>query len=333
MGGNALKKFGVSRVNSSELAMVVEIVGGFLNDLEIFWAVPAAILSKKDHGDLDIIVVNTSREEVRALMKTFDSITNGPVDSVAWPMSDGRQLQIDFIYVNAVHFEYAINYFCFNDLGNLVGRFAHKMGLKHGHDGLTYIIRDGDTVVGEIVLTTDFKRAMEFLGFDHSRYLEGFDTLQEIYEYVAHHPKFSPKMFDLNERNHTARMRDRKRPTYTGFLDWINKNIGYLGDYSWPLDKSVWLSTIFTEFPEHQTTYDALWDAHNAKVSAKAKFNGVMVGQLTGLKEKPLGRLIQAFKEAHPDWVAYVNNTEQNVIDQEVVSLYNHLFGDKNERN
>lgn len=332
MGGNALKEFGVSRVTTEELHMAIDgLRKKVFNVTKAVWAIPASIKNKETHGDLDVVVVDSYRESIRELLKDLDSKKNGPVDSVAWPFSPGKSLQVDFIYIPKEEFEYAVNYFCFNDLGNLCGRFAHKMGLKHGHDGLKYIVRDGvQTVLGEIVLTRDFARALTFLGFDYERYLQGFDTLEEIYRYVSDHPKFSPKMFDLAERNHTARVRDRKRPTYTGFLSWIEDNRMFLGDYLWPEDKSAWLPTIFKEFPEAKVQYDAMWGAYRDKEKARTKFNGVMVGQLTGLREKPLGRLIQAFKEAHPDWVEYVNSLDQDEVDREVFRLYDSIFGDKN---
>lgn len=328
MGGNALKHLGVERVDTKTLKRAINQIAEAFYAHGIVWAVPASIESKETHGDLDIIVVGKFRDKVREIVKELDSLKNGPVDSVAWPYSQDKLLQVDFIFIPEEEYEYAVNYFCFNDLGNLVGRFAHKMGLKHGHDGLTLVVRDKDTVLGEIILTRDFKTALEFIGFSHDRYLEGFKTLDEIYTYVSNHPKFSPRMFDLLERNHTARMRDKKRPTYTGFLQWIEKNRRYLGDYDWPVDKSSWFPHIFSAFPDKQIEFILLWDAHRAKETAKTKFNGVMVSQLTGLSEKPLGRLIQSFKEVHPEWVAYVNSTSQEQIDKEVLRLYHDIFGE-----
>jgi hypothetical protein len=327
MGGNAMKSFGTIRINEGELSRISLDISEKLNAVGALWGIPPHICEKKSHGDIDVLVSDVFRKEVAAIVSGMHSKPNGPVVSAAWPFDGGKLVQVDFIFVKPDEYEYAFEYFSYNDIHNLIGRTAHKMGLKHGHDGLKYIVRDGvQTVLGEIVLTRDFAQAMKFLGFSHERYLKGFHTLEEIYHYVSDHPKFSPKMFDLNERNHIARMRDRKRPTYTGFLSWIEKNRRYLGDYDWPTDKDVWLQSIFAEFPESKTTYDSLWNAHKAKESAKMKFNGVMVGQLTGLREKPLGRLIQAFKEAHPDWVAYVNASEQRDIDSEVMTMYNDIF-------
>lgn len=332
MGGNALKEFGVSRVTTKELNMTVDGLRKEVFDVtKAVWAIPESIKNKETHGDLDVIVVDSYRESIGKLLKDLYSKKNGPVDSVAWPFSPEKSVQVDFIFIPKEEFEYAVEYFSYNDIHNLIGRFAHRMNLKHGHAGLKYIVRDGvQTVLGEIVLTRDFERALTFIGFDYERYLQGFNTLEEIYQYVSDHPKFSPRMFDLAERNHTARVRGRKRPTHTGFLKWIEDNRMYLGDYLWPEDKDSWLPAIFKEFPEAKVQYDALWDAYRDKEKARTKFNGVMVGQLTGLREKQLGRLIQAFKEAHPDWVEYVNSLDQIEVDREVFRLYDLIFGDKN---
>lgn len=40
------------------------------------------------------------------------------------------------------HFNTSLEYLNWNDLGNLIGRIAHKFGLKYGHKGLLYIIKN-----------------------------------------------------------------------------------------------------------------------------------------------------------------------------------------------
>lgn len=333
MGGNALKAYGVGRVSTDTLDDTKKYFSTLMCKHGIQHYFPESIGSKKDHGDLDIIVVSNERQACRDLFGSAVGFqSNGPVDSFAFQTPEAL-LQIDLIFMNPANIDYSYNYFCFNDLGNLVGRFAHKYGLKHGHDGLTMVLRDDTEVIGNITLTTDFKTAMDFLGFSHDTYLKGFDSHEQLYQYVSDHERFSPRMFDLNERNHTARVRDKKRPTYTGFLEWIDKNRGYLADYNWPLDKSVWLRTIFDTFPSAETEHARIWEEHNKRVQAKLRFNGEIVSELTGLTGKELGMLIRNFKALYPDWVEFVLEKTDKEVKEEVMNVFEWMESKKGEQN
>lgn len=326
MGGNLLRPYGAERLSNENFAQVKENISLQLDDENIVHAVAPYIGEKNSHGDLDIIIRSDFRERCRALFedqKPF--ISNGDVDSFAFRLKSGALFQIDMIFMSPEHFDFSVKYFSYNDLGNLYGRFAHKMGIKFGHDGLKMPLRDGTDLFATLVLTTDFRAAVEFLGFSYERFEAGFDTFESLYKYVSDHPRFSPRMFDLAERNHTARVRDKKRPTYTGFTTWIDKNRGYLDDFNWPENKEVWKKEIFAAFPEAKVKHDRLWKEHYRKVAAKEKINGNHVMELTGLSGKSLGKLIQNFKNTHPDWVEYVLVTEQEDLDREFLRMTTEL--------
>lgn len=187
--------------------------------------------AKDSFGDLDIVASKNSKSN-EAIQAVFEALSathisrNSDVISYRVPVEDNTKwfgstsfFQVDLIFIDEEDLEFAKNYFAFNDLGNLIGRIAHAMGFKFGHEGLWYVVRKGTHVLENIKVSSNFGASLTFLGFDAERYLEGFETAEDIYRYVADSAFFNPDIFLLHNRNHAARTRDSKRKTYTGFLE------------------------------------------------------------------------------------------------------------------
>jgi hypothetical protein len=293
--------------------------------------------AKADHGDLDVLVTAPGYDPFQAAkaLDAVEVVRNGPVTSVGVLVptpakADGEAaesclFQVDLIAIDAPSFDYASRYFAFNDLGNLIGRTAHRMGLAHRHDGLWYYVREGDYKFREIVLTRNYAEALWFLGYDAQRFNEGFETLQDIFEYVAGSSFFSRDIFLLENRNARARVRDRKRPTYMAFLQYCEAHPELPG-FDYPESKSAWLPRIVKHFAHFQREYDqALADLEERR-TVKVKFNGEWVSQLTGLQGKELGELMRRFKEsfespqAQRDFVLRSSDSELEARVQQLTS-------------
>lgn len=254
--------------------------------------------NKRDHGDLDILITsdNLPSDWVNELKEGFNSkeiFKNGSVCSFEFD-----EIQVDIITISSKYFYFAYHYYAFNDLGNLIGRIAHRYGFKFGHKGLLYPFREGTHLYKELELTTDFKTAIEFLGFDSERYYKGFDDLEDIYQFVADSKYFKKDMFPLEHRSHRARVRDEKRGTYTGFLKWIQDNQPEDGEeFQDPLQSA------FEQFPVFDIDFIfTLFEIEEQKI-LKQKFNGDIVREITGLEGKELGKFMQHLKK--------VNNIER----------------------
>jgi hypothetical protein len=291
----------------------------------------AAYRQKPDFGDLDLLVESTlfehitSEQLVAALKPTYQGempwIKNGPVLSIGLPLEDGGCLQADLISTPTVSFDFTAGYFAWNDLGNLVGRVAHKMGLKFGHDGLWLPVRDGTHQFFEVLVTRDFRAALRFLGYDDASWQEGFDSLEQIYAFVAAGSRFNADLYPLENRNHTARVRDRKRPVYMGFLNWIDQQQD-LNAFQWNSDKSTYLNDIFAAFPASEADYQASLQALAKSQRDKARFNGRVVTDLTGLQGKDLGHFMGQFKNEH----ATMFENLESVSDDEIASAIKAAF-------
>jgi hypothetical protein len=300
MGGNALSVTAVRLTKSNFERVSTECVQ------RLQACMPGSRVSvipsyraKPDFGDCDILVSATGfdRDAAAAALDATEVVPNGPTTSMGVAVREGV-FQVDLIVADDAAFDYAFAYMSFNDLGNLIGRTAHRAGLAHKDNGLWYFVRDdGGYKFREICLTRDYDQALAFLGYDPARFHSGFDKLEEIFEYVAGSRFFNRDIFLLENRNAKARIRDRKRHTYMSFLRWCDERPN-LPAYQYPDDKAVWLPRIAAHFPHFEGEYQQALADRAAEHSSKERYNGEWVAGLTGLAGKALGALMKNVKDS-----------------------------------
>lgn len=314
MGGNALKKIHTSRINKEEFDQVCNTIKHHLDANNIMFDIMKSYSNKDSFGDVDVVIKNKlGTDQVSKLIQIFNPteyIKNGNVVSLDIPVAD-KLVQVDFISHSPEEYDFACNYYAFNDAGNIIGRIFHKMGLKFGHNGLWLPLRDGNNKFHNILVTLDHKEAMEFIGFDYSRYLEGFASLEDIFEYVSSNPRFNSEIYLFDNLNAVARIRDKKRKTYNSFLKWCSERT--FDNYAWNPDKTVYLDDIFLVFPHVKEEYEIAWKELETKKLAATMFNGNMVSELTGYTNKELGRFMAFLKKS--DWTQPKNLVELDVVE------------------
>lgn len=317
MGGNALKNTQTRRLNALEyhqtISAIEQDITNILGPRHRIAAIEA-YRTKPDFGDADILIESDNiradyKDEIARVFQSKDVYRNGNVTSF-----ERDNFQVDVIAIANENFDYAKAYFSFNDLGNLVGRIAHKMGLKHSFEGLKYPVRDGTNMFAEITLTKDMDRALTIMGYDPKRLHQGFEDMKEIFDYTVSTKYFNPDIYLLENRNAVSRVRDAKRKTYNEFLKWIDAPDGLITHdrarqewYAFPKEKSDWLPMLRKEFPAFSIELDESFDRLAKSRLAKELFNGDMVSSRTGLTGKPLGEFIQAIRAQHQNSQAFTN--------------------------
>lgn len=332
MGGNALKSFGSTRISPDTYHIFKPTFISILNQIlpESRIDVPTSYHNKPDFGDLDVVVENNARvhlsdHDIATILSDYYQepvpyIKNGPVTSFGLPTPEGM-FQVDLIYTPSSVFDYAVDYYSWNDVGNLVGRIAHKFGLKHGHDGLQMVVREDTNVLGIVPITLDYDGALEFLGFSSKVYRNGFSSIESIYEFVVEGKYFNPDVYALENRNHTARVRDRKRPTYTGFLKYCEA-LPPIPGFDFPADKSVWIPRIFEAFPSNRPMYDEMLYKRDRAKLAKVKLNGALVREWLGVENKQLGRVMVEIKTSIKDVTEWAIATPSEKIKDAVIEIW-----------
>lgn len=319
MGGNAIKN--VDRMDTEQFQFTQSLViSTLLNKTHALCKTIPFYHNKDSFGDIDIVVSNNDTENVIEVIKDDfelgdgDYVKNGNVFSFRAKVLQGLSFQVDLIFTPMEQLEIAQKYFAYNDLSNLLGRMTKKLGFKLGHNGLFYVERNGDHIITDECFSYNYYDALIYLELDVERYKQGFDTLEEVFEYVASSPYFNPDIYLLHNRNHISRTRDKKRKTYREFLEWCEKNKDSLTHYPYDRvdDYDGYGSTnntrieftkqLLEEFPALH--YKVLRNRANYTLNQAFKqyFNGRIVADYYNntlnipLEGKELGRIMSEFK-------------------------------------
>jgi uncharacterized protein YfkK (UPF0435 family) len=303
MGGKAiLSQVSAERINKEEYLSVVDRVSAFTKyfkdshgligdfaDLKTF-------SNKNDFGDLDYLIGFQDgfdrklfeMEFNRMCNDSYFPVVNGPVTSFAYEIEEDRFFQIDIFYINQDDFKICYDYHGNGDLGNFLGRIFHKLGLKFGHTGLSYIHRNETYVVGEINLSKDFSKILDFIGLDIED--ANFSSITDVYDFVMSSPFFDPQAYQWSDRNHDARVRDRKRPSYNSFLEYMK------GVESNPIAGKDYYMVAIRHFGKINEYY-ALLDKEAQRIASKVALSPSFIKEHSGKENKDLGDLIQLIKK------------------------------------
>jgi hypothetical protein len=321
MGGNLFKE--AERIPADLYEVIV--AGVHWNP----WAyIPASVDEKESFGDVDILVDASGPDQFAEVVNAFLAKEKvlAPIekDNQSWhALVDcaGVKCQFDFIkHFDSDTLNFAIGYFSYNDLGNLIGRIAHRQGFKFGHDGLWWTYRDGDLLVQDIKLTNDYDEATNFLGFGRVP-IEGFATFDEMFEWVRSCSRFEYSAFPLEHRNHRSRVRDAKRKTYNMFLDWLSTRYNLLDYHESDKDyQGRRLKEAFVRWPKARDEFQTAFNKHTEDQHFKTKFNGDIVREITGQEGKALGLVCQRMKQTlSRDWIL---KAPQADINQAIAALF-----------
>jgi hypothetical protein len=268
-----------------------------------------AYYSKESFGDMDIILNSKYLrvDYIETIVKVFklghgDWKKNGNLLSIKY-----NNFQIDLIVTPDEDYKTSIDYFAWNDLGNLVGRISHKFGIKYGHRGAYLVVRDGDMQLGEIEVSKSTRDIHEILGLNHDVWLDGFETMEDVYKWVINTPYFNPAIYDYDNRNHTSRTRDKKRVNYHGFIEWL-KTIPeesipkyqydtYIERGGYNIREPFFTDIICKRFPHVKDEYDKLIESYIQEMLFRNKFNGNLCREVIELDGKDLGYFMKYARE------------------------------------
>ena len=237
-----MQQYGVEKLTKEQYD---EVLSALTVTLPYKTAAIPSYRSKYSFGDCDLLTTATDEAFEESLSKDFILLgkkRNGSVTSYALKYGSFPPFQFDLIKAREDSYEFNYNYLSYNDLGNLIGRVAAAFGFKFAHNGL-YILawyshKGEERSVGRVkengktndhaeykmekLFISNFDEALEFLGFDSSRFAQGFDTIDDILDFVASSKYFCKDFFLFENRNHDQRKRDVKRPTYLRALEYFD---------------------------------------------------------------------------------------------------------------
>lgn len=265
-----------------------------------------ALREKASHGDLDIICGTHRFFNSTELIKRefgFKPHVNSNVTS--FPV-DGFQVDVTFCPIDKV--DSYVNYNSHGDTSNFLGRFFHKMGGHLGHSGLSFWIRqslydskldflENDNILEKYVLTTDWNIILSILGLNYDTWKSGFNTQQDVFEWVATSQYFNADIFKFESLNHINHIRNKKRPMYAAFVKYLETN-------SWRYNKHTfqrreyYLPMWAELFPDLKRAIRENGEKYKKQKEIAAKFNGHIVMEVLDISDgKLVGQYISAFKK------------------------------------
>jgi hypothetical protein len=233
------------------------------------------------------------------LFNPEEIVINGNVISFSYD-----KFQIDLIKAPKEKYIMYDFYLSYGDLGSIIGRITNYYGMKFGHAGLWMNLLENtidprfdinfQTIITKIELTNDPKEICEFFDFEYEFWEKGFNTKQEIIEFITKSKYFTPEIFA--NLNYDHRDRAKLRPFYKEFLSYINIDFDSIQKAS--LTKSEiginYQNESIKYFKKEKELEDIINQIKKNK-ERKDKFNGKHLIEL-GIEPKQINKIMTDFK-------------------------------------
>lgn len=245
MGGNALKHLNPTRLTSMEVLAIYWHVAAMANIAGFEVHLVPWVLDKQDHGDVDILVQEIDeksdhgRRYLATSLKPVEMKHNGPVVSVGYQFAPGRVAQVDLISVPRHAIRMARLYYAGSGIGMILGRVAAWHGLVLAWDNIRLRSNPELPWSRDIPLTPDPGLALGLLGYDPDAF-GAFRTEEDVWEYAMSSPMAQPWMFTSENTNSDNRSRDRGRPGFMRFQEWLKEKMPPLGPHGPYWQRATW---------------------------------------------------------------------------------------------
>lgn len=221
--------------------------------------VPERFKDKINFGDIDIVLSNNyydSKKIINILKSKFgDNITtkvNGPI--VHFLYKD--KYQVDFILSNEPVFTW---YYLSYSVGMILGIIYRHLGFSLTMEGVK-------TRHSDVVVTTDWDKAMRFIGFywfDEFHYNNKTPTEQEAFEQIWNIHFVSKKLFEDSLASCKHRKREADSKTFKRFFEYISQ-LPEKSQSDYPIDISKW-----SEYDKWDRAYNIFGSELMLKVEEK----------------------------------------------------------------
>jgi hypothetical protein len=277
----------VPRMSQDVYHKIAETTTSKLEMLFTRVTIPREAPGKLDYGDVDFLVQGIRSPDnpdiwskVEAQLGAAIHVSNGSSHSFGIPHPDisDAYVQVDVELApgndtsdGAELFEWTRWMKGDSDLTQIIGICHRSIGLTCNDRGLHVRVEEIEPYNKKkalIFLTRDPDRAMQFFGFDTSKYWEGFRDEVDLFEWVSKGRFFSWKLFEDRIVKSNDRSRFNKRPMYRRFVDeYMPANPEAGKDESW--SRKEVLDRALDVFDKHEQ-YQTMMAEHNAKEAEEA---------------------------------------------------------------
>lgn len=256
--------------------------------------IPPAFIEKSDFGDIDVIIQGAAlnNQELINIFGEVEISRNTNVVSILY-----RGCQCDLGFYPEKDYLTSCEYFSWNDASNFLGKLCHGLNYSLGNYGLAYHVRFSDEDnLGKITVSKDWPRILEFLDLEKEKWVSGFKNAEDLYKWVVRSKYFNKEKFAYENLNQKSRIREKKRVTYNGFIEWC-KDKEFNNNFV-TKNKVEHLFRGMLHFGcEWFDASKALIDERRRKIQVREIFSGADLLEL-GYSGKELGATLEKFKKS-----------------------------------
>lgn len=253
---------------------------------------------KKDHGDIDIIVESIPYwnwiNHIQYCFKPEHFYNNKKNFSFSY-----KGVQIDLIFADPDLLDMHDFFYSYNDLGLILGKMCYGIGCTLGYDGLRKKIysKDGQKL-GEYLITKKPNEICKFLGIEYRTYLNGFNTMEDVFKYATSSIFFTKRYFDPINWTYKQKTRDLKRKNLEMFISNIDKypEKSYLKNYGKEAYKYRLKEISVDQFYDYLDYWSKLNSEYTDEKIASQILNGNILSEKYGWEKRQLGEAIRLFK-------------------------------------
>jgi hypothetical protein len=301
MGGSLFSNKRMSR--NEYLILQGEVAQGIFYQLGRKMYVPDTFHNKEDYGDLDVLCEFPliTDEELKDIFGIEDKDIHHNTSVISINLG-GRQ--VDICHFEPEHLQTALAYYRQSDCSNMVGViYNFAFGMRYTHKGVIYPVKlKQEDCVGEVIISKDTRAAMEFVDLDYNQWKQGFNDKEELFEWIVKSKYFNKDFFAFESLNHQNRTRNRKRATYSSFVEWLQPQKGeadivFFENNYIPQDKShhLWRAALHFGGGFLSQANHMIEERRNI-MRSRAIFSGKDILEMTGLQGKDLGKVTEGFR-------------------------------------
>lgn len=200
---------------------------------------PLFYRTKDSFGDVDFLINEdtldgfiTREEFLDIMVEQFGLVkkTNESVYKSHQVMYDMDGVDIDFLF--SKNYDMDFHMLSYNDLGGFISDLAKRNNLYLKlHKGIFVELGGyGNVSLRDkhyTPLNIKFSDVLAFLGLDYSRWEQGFEDLESIFEFVTSSPQFYSGMFSYKNLNNKRRTRAKKRKTFVEFHKYVKEKFEF----------------------------------------------------------------------------------------------------------
>lgn len=321
MGGSVFSEYADAvRIDREEHDEIASKVASVLSDLEIDASPIPALRSKTSFGDVDMVVSRAqthrglpeSGDELVSALAVRDSQIAQALGADAYHRGNIRNpalhmliagrngpVQLDLMSIEDNLLEFATRHLSWGDAGAMAAAIAQQMGLKAGMNGLAIAVNIGASR-HRLPLSLDYDQTLELLGLDSAVHRRGFDTINDVYEWLAAGRYFNPRLWSHEWMTNRTRHRALKRDSYVGLYEWLEHKRP-AANYDWGEARGArtaeWIDHLLDTYPEARAELHRLQNMSMAPQGLRAFFNGDVVRQYVDVDNESLQHVMNNLRK------------------------------------